>query len=454
MCQLLNKDLERRGFDVTWRVDGREALAVVAGAPIDVVLTDLRMPGFSGIELCKAIVAARPDVPVIVVTAFGSMENAIEALRAGAYDFVTKPFELDMIALVLERTVKHRALQEEVRRLERVVEQSLGSGELLGQSPAMRRLRSQIDRVADSEATVLVTGESGTGKEVIARSLHARSRRRDGPFVAVNCAALPEALLESELFGHTRGAFTDAREKRKGLFQQADGGTLLLDEVGEIPLTLQPKLLRALEGGHVRPVGSDAEVAVDVRVIAATNRDLEHRVETRTFREDLFFRLNVITLQAPPLRASGGDILLLAQRFIDQYAERAGKRVSAMTAQAAKKLMAYHWPGNVRELRNAMEHAVAWTQYDKLVADDLPDKVRDYEEQSIAFGGTDPAALVPLEDVERRYILHVLDSSGGNRSAAAKILGLDRKTLYRKLQRYARSGSSGSSTEDDDTPSG
>jgi two-component system response regulator HydG len=300
----------------------------------------------------------------------------------------------------------------------------------------MRKLYDQLTQIADSDASVLITGESGTGKELVARALHQRSRRIDKPFVAVNCAALPDTLLESELFGHTKGAFTDARNDRKGLFVQAEGGTLLLDEIGEMPLSMQPKLLRALEENKVRPVGSEKEVAFDVRILATTNRDMETAVEERRFRKDLFFRINVIQVELSPLRARGADALLLAQHFLAICAARAKKKVLGMSDTVAEKLLAYSWPGNVRELRNVIERAVALTRFDKLTVEDLPEKIRDYRSSQVVLGGNDPGELVPLEEVEHRYILHVLDAVGGNRTLAARTLGLDRKTLYRKLRQY------------------
>jgi two-component system response regulator HydG len=381
-------------------------------------------------------VANRPDVPVVVMTAFGSLETAVAAIRAGAYDFVTKPVEMDMLALTLQRAVKHRLLQEKVKVLSQAVEQSARFDELLGASPAMQNLYDQLARIADTEVSVLIMGESGTGKELVARSIHRQSRRRDKPFVVVNCAALPDTLLESELFGHAKGAFTDARTDRKGLFQQAEGGTLFLDEIGELPLAMQPKLLRALEESRVRPVGCDREVPFDVRLLTATNRDLPSAVEEGRFREDLFFRIDVVQLELPPLRARGTDTLLLAQHFVEQFAARSGKRVVGMSEAVAEKLLAFAWPGNVRELRNVMERAVALTRYNKLVVEDLPEKIRDYRSSQVFIGGHDPSELVSMEEVERRYILHVLDSVDGNKTLGARILGLDRKTLYRKLRQY------------------
>lgn len=326
MCDMLVSDLGELGFDVSARSSARAALEALAPGEFAGVVTDLNMPGMDGLELCSRIVAAQPDVPVIVITAFGSIATAVSAIRGGAYDFVTKPLEIDALALALERAIQHRSLREEVKRLQRAVDEARRFGALLGTSPAMRRLYDLLDRIANSNASVLVTGETGTGKELVARALHDRGRRNAGPFIAVNCAAIPGPLLESELFGHVRGAFTDAHATRKGLFLQATGGTLFFDEIGELPLALQAKLLRALQTRAVRPIGGNEEVPFDVRLIVATNRDLESAVEENRFREDLYFRINVIHVELPPLRARGGDVLLLAQHFIERYAAPAGAR--------------------------------------------------------------------------------------------------------------------------------
>ena len=435
MCELLDESLARRGFAPTWRTSAAEAFRLLETEDFDVIVTDLNMKGMNGIDLCGRIVANRPDVPVVVLTAFGSLDTAVAAMRAGAYDFITKPVEMDALALALDRAVQHRALREEVKRLREVVDASQHLGEIIGASPAMKRLYDLIDRASGTDASVLLTGESGTGKELVAQALHGRGRRRTGPFVAVNCAAMPEHLLESELFGHARGAFTDARSSRAGLFVQAGGGTLFLDEIGEMPLGLQPKLLRALQERTVRPVGSDVEVAVDVRLIAATNRDLEAAVEERRFREDLFFRINVIPIEVPALRRRGNDVLLLAQHFVRTFATQSAKPITGITNAAAAKLLAYAWPGNVRELRNSIERAVALTRFEQLTVEDLPERVQTYRQSEIVIAAEDPGELPPLEEVERRYILRVLDSVGGNKALAARILGLDRKTLYRRLGR-------------------
>ncbi len=436
LCRVLDLGLRDAGFQTYAVTSSVMALDKLRATDIDVILTDLNMPGMNGIELCQRANAERPDIPVVMLTAFGSMETAIAAIRAGAYDFITKPVELEAVVLVLERAVQHRTLREEVRRLRSVVEQRESAHEIFGESPAIKSVKDLVERIADADATVLVTGESGTGKEVVARALHRLSKRANGPFVAVNCAAFPESLIESELFGHAKGAFTDARSQRPGLLLHAQGGTVFLDEIGELPLSAQAKLLRVLQERVVRPVGSDHEVALDLRVIAATNRDLEQAVEEQRFREDLFFRIHVLPVSLPPLRARGTDVLLLAQRFLLDSAARAGKAVRSLAPKAAELLLDYPWPGNVRELMNCIEHAVALARYEHVTPEDLPQRVRNYRRSHIIVAGDDPNELVPLEEVERRYILRVLESVGGNKRLAARILGLDRKTLYRKLERY------------------
>lgn len=433
MCDLIATALSACQLATLCFTDPGKALEAMARQEVDVVLTDLQMPGMSGLELCQRSAELAPDVPVIVLTAFGSLDSAIGAIRAGAFDFVSKPVELELLTRSVTRALEHRRLSDRVRTLSRQVESAQGAGELLGQSYAMKELRSQIARLAETDSTVLIRGESGSGKELVARSLHSQSARREGPMVAVNCAAVPEALLESELFGHVAGAFTGATRARRGLFLSSDGGTLFLDEVGDLPLELQPKLLRALEGRKTRPVGSDQEVGFDVRLIAATHCDLEAAVRDGEFREDLYYRLNVVELMVPPLRARGSDILLLAQSFLEQCARRFDKQISGMTETAAERLLAYDWPGNVRELENAIERAIVLARHEKLVAEDLPERIRQFRSTRLTFEGEDQDDLMPLAEVERRYIRHVLAVVGGNKTLAAKILGCDRKTLYRKL---------------------
>jgi two-component system response regulator AtoC len=427
------------------RAEGHEAESVhSADAALErarvfephVVITDVNMAGKNGLELCKELSEHWPDVPVIVITAFGTMETAILAIRAGAYDFVTKPFDVDALLLAVSRALRHRELTSEVKRLRAAVGEAGWDGELIGSSPPIMSLRGLLQRVAESDATVLVTGESGTGKEVVARMLHSAGRRKNGPFVAVNCAAVPETLLESELFGHVRGAFTDARGNRPGLFLEADRGTLVLDEVGEMPLSLQAKLLRVLEERVMRPLGGSADVPVDVRVIALTNRDLEQAVQEGRFREDLYYRLNVLHVPLPPLRSRGGDVLLLAQHFVELFAKNSGRPVKGISKAAAERLLGYPWPGNVRELRNCIERAVALTRFDHIAVDDLPERIKTFESRHVIVAADNLDDLVPLEEVEKRYIARVLQAAGGNKSLAAQRLGVSRKTLYRKLAEY------------------
>jgi DNA-binding NtrC family response regulator len=437
MVDLVQLGLKKRGFTVVPLMSAADALVAMTEHDADVIVTDLNMKGMTGLELCQRIVADRPDIPVIVLTAFGSFETAVGAIRAGAYDFVTKPVEIESLAIAIRRAAEKRQLRGEVKRLREVVASTRGRGALIGGSPTMQQIYQLIDQVSTTDATVLITGESGTGKEVVAREIHHRSRRKDGPFVAVNCAAVPEALLESELFGHAKGAFTDAKTARQGLFQQAHGGTLFLDEIGEMALALQPKLLRALQERKVRPVGSEAEVPIDVRLLTATNRDLDEMVEAKAFREDLYYRINVIHIPLPPLRARGGDVLMLAQHMLRQFAAVFEKKVVGLSPAAAERLMAYDWPGNVRELGNCLERAVALAHFEEIQVEDLPEKLRKGSTpRTTALAGNEMPELLTLEEVERRHVLRVLEACHGNRTDAAKVLGLDRKTLYRKLLRW------------------
>ncbi|HEX4382595.1 MAG TPA: sigma-54 dependent transcriptional regulator [Myxococcales bacterium] len=433
--RLLAETMVARGYEVASAGNGEEALTRLEMGDVDVMVTDFHMPGMDGLALCRRVTEAWPDIPVIVLTAFGSLETAVGAIRSGAYDFVTKPVELDALALSVSRAVERRGLKEEVRRLRAQV--SLPAGDVIGESPILRKAYAVLERVADAEVPVLVLGETGTGKELAARALHDRSRRRNGPFLAVNAAAVPETLLESELFGHTRGAFTGAQSARKGLFQRATGGTLFLDEVGELPLATQPKLLRALQEKKVRPVGSDEEVAFDARIVAATHRDLQALVEQGRFRPDLLYRLDVVSIELPPLRARGNDVLLLAREFLRRAAASARKPVLGLSPEAARKLLDYAWPGNVRELQNCLERAVALARYDIVTVEELPKRIQEFDPRTALPEAAEPSTFATLDEVERRYIERVLEASGGNQSSAARVLGIDRKTLHRKLAGFA-----------------
>jgi two-component system response regulator HydG len=429
-------ELEVRGIATSWAASVDEAFAAVESDDPDVVVVSLDLPGGGGRELCTQLASWRPELRVICAGPEATYEAAIGAMRVGAFDYLPEPIDARALAAAIERAQGTRELRTEVQRLRRALAESKGFEELIGASQPMQRMYAMLERAAETSASVLITGESGTGKEVVARALHRRSRRRDGPFVAINCTALPENLLESELFGHVKGAFTDAKIGRSGLFVKASGGTLLLDEIGEMPTSLQPKLLRALQERMVRPVGSDAEVPFDVRVIAATNRNLEAEVADKRFREDLFYRINVIHVEVPALRERGPDILLLAEHYIQHFSTQLEKPVSGLSHQAAERLLAYDWPGNVRELQNCIERAVALTQQDDLQVDDLPEKVRKYRPSHVLVVSNAPSELLPMEEVERRYVLRVLEAVSGNKKEAAKVLGFDRKTLYRKLERY------------------
>ena len=443
MATVVEQALTRRNYKATQQLSADAAWDLLEREDFDVVVTDINMKGMNGVQLTERIAKTRHDIPVIVITAFGSLETATAVLRAGAYDFITKPFEIDQLVVAVERAIQNRKLREEVKRLSAEVARSQPNPEFVGDSIPMRKVHETIARVAETDATVLVTGESGTGKELVARDLHRRSKRKDGPFVAINCAALPESLLESELFGHVKGAVTDAKASKKGLFVEASNGTLFLDEIGEMPPGMQAKLLRALEERAVRPVGGTTETHFDARIVAATNRDLESLVESQRFREDLYYRINVVHLALPPLRARGNDVLALAQQFINRYAEPMGKKVAGFSTAVAERLLSYSWPGNVRELQNCIERALALARFEELTVEDLPPKVRDYKPTFVVVATEDPTDLMTMEEVERRYIQRVMEAVGQNKTQAAKVLGFDRTTLYRKLERYKLGGLTG-----------
>ena len=430
---LMRDALVKHGFATDAVYSAAACLDRLRSVAYDVVVTDVQMSSMSGIELCQALRDKHPDVLAIVVTGAGGLDVAIAAIRAGAFDFVTKPVRPDVLAIAVSRTLEHQSLRRDLRRLREGAAEIALDG-IAGTSPAIRATIDMVARVADSDATVLITGETGTGKELVARALHARSARRDQPFVAVNCAAMPAPLLESELFGHVRGAFTDAHQSRQGLFVQADRGTIFLDEIGEMPIEMQVKLLRVLQERSVRPVGGDTELPVHARVIAATNRDLETDVEDKRFREDLFYRITVVPISVPPLRSRGSDVLVLAQYFLERAARRANKPVRGVSPTAARKLLDYDWPGNVRELENCMDRAVALCRLDEITIDDLPPRVLEHSNDSpVAIPALSLAELITIDEMARRYVRQVLALSNGNKTSAARILGIDRRSLYRRL---------------------
>jgi two-component system response regulator HydG len=435
-CNLLEAALSRLGYAATTTTSPVTALEHVANEPFDAIITDLGMSEMDGLTLCERVLGTRPDVPVIVLTGQGSMESAIGALRVGAYDFLTKPIDAKFLGISVARAVQHSKLRAEVRRLKLVLGDAPRSERLVGDSPAMRRVHELISRVGASEASVLIQGETGTGKELVARAVHDASTRRDGPFVALNCAAVPPTLLESELFGHARGAFTDAKNARQGLFVEASGGTLFLDEIGEMPLEMQAKLLRALQERKVRPVGANTEVSFDARIVTATHRDLEADVQKERFRQDLYYRINVVRIDVPALRERSSDVLKLAAHFLKVASERSAKGALELSPQVADRLMAYDWPGNVRELENCIERAVALARFDHLTVEDLPEKIRAYRADRFVMAANEVDEILTIDEIERRYIIRVIKLLNGNKARAAQLLGLDRRTLYRKLERY------------------
>lgn len=435
-CDVFRTTLTLRGFEVVCVNSGADALVALDGGEFDIVVSDINMPGMSGIEFCRLAHTSWPQLPVVLITAFGSMETAVSAIRAGAYDFISKPVQIPELLLTLARALEHRQLKEENKQLRETVARHRPPADMIGNSPAMQEVYSMLGRLAETDATVLITGESGTGKELVAQAVHRQGPHKNGPLVAFNCAAVPDTMLESELFGHARGAFTDAKTSRKGLFTQANGGTLFLDEIGEMPLGTQVKLLRALQERKVRPLGADGEVPFDARVVSATSRDLETEVAEQRFREDLYYRINVVRIHIPPLRARGNDVLLIADHYIRRFAQHFNKNVSGLASPAAEKLLAYTWPGNVRELQNCIERAVALTHSDCIALLDLPAHIRDFQCKSFVLPLENPLELLPMEEVEKRYILQVLQALNGSKTLTATSLGFDRRTLYRKLKSY------------------
>jgi two-component system, NtrC family, response regulator HydG len=425
------------GYEVSEASDGLEAVQMVRDRAFDLVLMDIRMVKVSGIEALSEIKSYNPAIPIIMMTAYASVDTAVETLKKGAYDYLTKPLDFDELRFAMERAMDHSQLKQE----NRILRESLGGRfdrrNIIGRSGPMERLLETVAQVAPSEATVLVVGESGTGKELIAGAIHHNSQRKEGPLVKMNCAAVTETLLESELFGHEKGSFTGAYKRKEGRFVQAEGGTLFLDEVSEMSLAMQAKILRVLQEMEITRVGGEGPLKVDVRLVAATNKDLMQEIEAGRFREDLFYRLNVVTLKIPPLRERPEDIPLLAQHFVKEFARKNQKPVKGFTPQAMDRLLKYGWPGNVRELMNAVERAVVLSRSDYLgdeaFAPALP--AGPDEEKPEQIEGKGPANL-PLEEVEKTTILNTLEAAGGNKSETARRLGITRRTLHKKLKKY------------------
>jgi DNA-binding NtrC family response regulator len=432
MIRTLTRILERKGYAVTGANNGRQALDRLLQAPFDLVITDLNMPEMDGMQLLREMNTRELNPATIVLTGHGTIQSAVEAMKLGADDYLIKPCAPDELLLVAERVLEMRRLRREVQQLKRELKRYDRFGEIIGRSPKMQEIYNVIDAVSQNKSNVLLTGENGTGKELIARTIHNKSPLANQPFVAINCGALSETLLESQLFGHRRGSFTGAIEDHEGVFQAAEGGTLLLDEIAEIPLSLQVKFLRAIQEKEVTPLGSNRPVRVDVRIIASTNRDLEMQVQRGQFRSDLFYRLNVVPIHLPSLRERREDIPLLVAHFIRDFSRAYGVEPKRVTPEAMERIAAYHWPGNIRELQNAIERAFALSPSREIAPEDLPPAVL-----RAAIAPDEPLPEpIPFEDLERRNILAALRSAGGNKNEAARILGIDRQRLYRKIEKY------------------
>ncbi len=437
MREMLTSMFNEEGYAATSACSADEAIEISKDQEYDAVLSDIKMPGKSGIELVAALRELRPETPVVLMTAFGSIDSAVEAMRSGALDYVTKPFEPEVVLVAMERALERRALEQENRQLRRALDQTSQLGDLIGTSPAMREIFALVRRVAHNRSSVLITGGSGTGKEVVARTIHFHGSRADKPFVPINCTAIPEGLLESELFGHVRGAFTGAHASKRGLFEQASGGTIFLDEIGDMPPGLQSKLLRVLQDREIRPVGGTHTIPVDVRVIAATNKELREEIDRGAFREDLYYRLNVIPIHIPPLAERPEDVPPLVEAFLARHSDGEPRTVSS---EAMKALCAAEWKGNGRELENLIERALALTDRPELQVEDLP---LEGAAESAAGGIAErlhscAVRRLTLEELQDLYIDEVMALHNGNKVHAAAALGIDRKTLYRRAERRAK----------------
>ncbi|HAK68270.1 MAG TPA: transcriptional regulator [Treponema sp.] len=428
----LAANFELEGYDVKTAATGEEGLALIEKGDIDLVITDLRMPGISGEKVLAKVTAETPGIPVIILTGHGSIDSAVDAMRHGAYDFLTKPLNLDQLTMIVKRALESREMSLQHQQLKKELEDSSALKGMIGKSSPMQKVQAMIRKVADSKASVLITGESGVGKELVANAIHSLSSRRNNSFIKVHCAALSETLLESELFGHEKGAFTGADRLKKGRFELAHGGTIFLDEIGEINQNVQIKILRVLQEHKFERVGGEQTLDVDVRVVAATNRVLEDEVKEGRFREDLYYRLNVIHIHVPPLRERKDDIPLLMSSFLDEFNRENGKNISGVDGRAKAAIFKYNWPGNIRELRNCMESAVVMCSGEEITLEDLPPSVRGSSESdmlSLPLG-------ITLDEAEKLIIKETLAMNSNNKSKTAEVLGIGRKTLHRKLSEW------------------
>ncbi|HOC38556.1 MAG TPA: sigma-54 dependent transcriptional regulator [Thermodesulfobacteriota bacterium] len=434
MLGLLRKVLARHGFSVTTCIRGWEALEKAGQDVYDLVISDIRMPGMTGLDLLKSIRSLSPDTYVILMTAFGSVDSAVASMKQGAYDYITKPFKMDEFVILVRKALEEQKLRQEVKTLRAEVQHKYSFGNIIGKSQPMQEVYTLIKRVAFHKTTVLITGQSGTGKELVAKAIHYNSPRSDFPFVVVNCSAIPETLLESELFGHVQGAFTGAISSRKGLFEEAERGSVFLDEVGNIPPSIQVKLLRVLQEREIRRLGGAENIKVDVRLIAATNVDLYEEVRKGQFRDDLYYRLNVVHINLPSLRDRPEDIPLLIQHFLNKYSHEYGVGEKQLSKEALRILMDYEWPGNVRELENCIERAVTLGRHEIIKPEDLPSHLANAAHESVQVPEL-PENLT-LKELEIEYIRKILTKTGGNKVKAAAILGINRRTIYRLAQQY------------------
>ena len=432
MCGLISDVLSGEGFSVFTTGDSLEASKTLKREDFDVIITDLKMKGLKGLDLLGEAKKVAPQTPVIIITAFGTVESAIKAMKMGAYDYITKPFQMDEFVLTVKKALENRLLKREVVRLKKEVESRYHFHNLIGKSSPMQKIYDLIERISDTSSNVLITGESGTGKELVAKAIHYNGVGKEGPFVAINCAAIPETLLESELFGYKKGAFTDAKSDKKGLIFEANEGTLFLDEITEMPLTLQAKLLRVIEEREIRPLGDTNSYLIDVRIISTSNRDIASLIQQGRFREDLYYRLKVVDIEMPPLRERKEDIPILVQHFIHKFSKELKKAVSSVSEDALKILLNYFWPGNVRELENIIQRAITLSQHEVILPDDLPASIIQKTDEKLFEKAMEEKFT--LDQLEKEYVKRVLIETGGNKSKAAERLGLDRKTLYRKLE--------------------
>lgn len=448
MRSLVTDHLKRQGYQIKEFSGGAEALKYLSSNGLDAVgteliITDLRMPDIDGLDLLQHVKRLPQQFPVIIMTAFASVDTAIEGLRKGAFDYLTKPFKLNELTITVERALHFFRLKTQNQALSSAIQKSWNKNNIVGRSPAMQNIFDLIERVGPSSTNILITGESGTGKEVVARALHSHSNRSKDPFIAINCTAIPESLMESELFGHVKGSFTGATQDKKGLFEEAHGGTIFLDEIGDMDMGLQAKLLRVLQERVIKPVGSNQTKPIDVRVIAATHKDLKKAIANGVFREDLYYRLSVIPIVIPPLRHRVEDVPLLANYFLRKYSALNGNKVVSFSQEALRKLIAMPWPGNVRELENMIERLVVLTRGNSIEESDIPESEQTSSEH---FFGKATSDYPTIESLEKRYIQLVLEKTGGKKEKAAQILGINRRTLYRKEREY------GFSTENETEP--